>query len=339
MQDAAENPPPGSRTHAEQMRLQSARGLACLLLVAYHVIGEPVTGGLLLPASSPYHYFTLLFLPLRMPLFAFLSGFVYAYRPAVYGNRLRFLGKKVRRIFIPLIVVTTIYTVRQVMTATDPAATWSGAWHNYVYPLHQLWFLQAILLIFAATVLLELVMTSFRGYLVALAAAILLQVLLINDSNFLLARGAVFLLPLFLLGLGANRFRAQFGNPRTQAVCLGAFLVTAAVYTVMCLTGHAYQAGRGSALGTLLSLCSCLVVLYRMPAISWLAWIGTFSFGIFLYHFFFIDGAQLVSQAADIHDVTGNFLLQLTAGLIGPALLELGLRRSFLARRLLFGLP
>ena len=106
MQIPAEIVPPGSRAQTEHIRLQSARGLACLLLVAYHVIGDPVTGGLRLPASSLYHYFTLLFLPLRMPLFAFLSGFVYAYRPVAYGSRLRFLGKKLRRILVPLVVVT-----------------------------------------------------------------------------------------------------------------------------------------------------------------------------------------------------------------------------------------
>ena len=114
--------------------------------------------------------------------------------------------------------------------------------------------------------------------------------------------------------------------------------MTGAIYTVMCLGGNASQAGRGSALGTLLSVCCCLMVLYRMPGIAWLTWIGTFSFSVYLYHFFFIDGAEFISQSADIHNVHANFLLQLTIGLLGPALLELALRRNVLARRLLFGL-
>ena len=58
------------------IRVQSARGLACLLLVTYHVIGSDVDSGIHVDDESLWRYFTDLFLPIRMPLFTFLSGFV-----------------------------------------------------------------------------------------------------------------------------------------------------------------------------------------------------------------------------------------------------------------------
>jgi peptidoglycan/LPS O-acetylase OafA/YrhL len=58
--------------------VDTLRGLACILLVAYHVIGvTPESGlrlhdGILKNANELLAY-------IRMPLFTFLSGFVYAW--------------------------------------------------------------------------------------------------------------------------------------------------------------------------------------------------------------------------------------------------------------------
>ena len=55
-----------------------------------------------------------LFAPLRMPLFTFLSGFVYAYFPVMTGRVAPFATKKLRRLGLPLLTLTTIYYLADV---------------------------------------------------------------------------------------------------------------------------------------------------------------------------------------------------------------------------------
>src|SRR5690348_13562586 len=73
----------------ESARVQTLRGVACLLLVAFHAIGSASTSILHVPDDSPYRRFTNLFVHVRMPLFTFLSGLVYAYRPIRAGHELQ----------------------------------------------------------------------------------------------------------------------------------------------------------------------------------------------------------------------------------------------------------
>jgi len=60
----------------ESARVQASRGIACLLLVAFHTIGASAASGLHVPDDSPWREFTNLVVHVRMPLFTFLSGFV-----------------------------------------------------------------------------------------------------------------------------------------------------------------------------------------------------------------------------------------------------------------------
>ena len=66
--------------HSRQ-RLDTLRGLACLLLVSYHVIGGDRETGLRLPDEHIAARINDFLALVRMPLFSFLSGMVYAWRP------------------------------------------------------------------------------------------------------------------------------------------------------------------------------------------------------------------------------------------------------------------
>src|SRR3569833_1800989 len=67
----------------ESLRVETLRGLACMLLVAYHVIGSHTASGLQISKETTKQKNTNQNMHLRMPLFTFLSGFVYAYRPVI----------------------------------------------------------------------------------------------------------------------------------------------------------------------------------------------------------------------------------------------------------------
>ncbi|MBK6454153.1 MAG: acyltransferase family protein [Proteobacteria bacterium] len=67
---------------ADSERVQALRGFACILLVAFHVIGAHSDSGMVVADDSWWRTFSNIFTPLRMPLFTFLSGFVYGYGPS-----------------------------------------------------------------------------------------------------------------------------------------------------------------------------------------------------------------------------------------------------------------
>lgn len=129
--------------------LQGARAIACVLLVVFHVIGGDSTDGLRLRAGSEIHQLLAFLSPLRMPLFAMISGCVYAMRPVRRGSEINFLTGKVRRILLPLLTVSTAFYSAQVAIGVEPL---SGAILRlpsiYLRSYAIFWFLQAIFLVF-----------------------------------------------------------------------------------------------------------------------------------------------------------------------------------------------
>src|SRR6478736_1172443 len=89
-------------------RARSARGLACVLLVVFHAIGNEPTAGMHVARDSGLHFFAQFFTYVRMPLFSFLSGFVYAYHPVLDSTRAQFVLSKWRRLIVPMLTAATV---------------------------------------------------------------------------------------------------------------------------------------------------------------------------------------------------------------------------------------
>src|SRR5262245_17419808 len=119
-----------SPTSTESRRLQTLRGVACILLVAFHTVGNHPWTGLHVDDDSGYRFFANLFQFIRMPLFTFLSGFVYAYRPVLPGGAAELARRKLIRLALPLLCVTTLHFAA---TSLAPADS------NGVIPLAQVW--------------------------------------------------------------------------------------------------------------------------------------------------------------------------------------------------------
>src|SRR5580765_5491876 len=136
-------------------RIQSARGLACILLVSFHVIGNEPTTGLHVPQDSGLNFFAHLFSYIRMPLFSFLSGFVYAYRPVRESQGLQLAASKLRRLMIPMITAVTatyVLTLLHERHSAEIPSSFGAALGQllplYIYPYKHFWFLQALFLVF-----------------------------------------------------------------------------------------------------------------------------------------------------------------------------------------------
>lgn len=324
----------------ESDRIQTLRGIACVLLVAYHVIGDNPARGLYVADDSIYKILSNIFIHLRMPLFTFLSGFVYAYRPILPGSSGVFARKKLRRLVVPLIVVSTLYfVVQQAAPGTNTKAPWSSIWQIYVFPYDHFWFLQAIIIIFAVTLIVERLgwLQTFNQYLLVFALTLLIHFSVNIEPNIFSIQKAIYLAPFFLAGIGANRFHVALWDRRLKVAMLLAAAGLFVIHVLGCLRIAGEPLGQGSVGGTILSLASIFTLMYWVPANQMLGWLGGFSFAIYLYHVFFTAGVRIVLFDAGVDNLPLHALLGLAAGVMGPVIFEIAIQRSTTARRLLLG--
>jgi peptidoglycan/LPS O-acetylase OafA/YrhL len=309
------------------------RGVACLLLVAFHTIGSTAASGLHVADDSGYRWFTNLFVHIRMPLFTFLSGLVYAYRPLRRGRGdwLPFAQKKARRLGVPLLVSTTVlYALRLATHQHVPPLP--RMWSIYVFPFWHLWFVQALLIVFAVLIVLESLegLATFGRHLVVVAASVALFFEAPFDGNMLGLQNATYLLPFFLCGLGAHRYR---GSLRSRgAFVAGATCFTAAqsFYTYLLLTrvqAPIDPVANRSALNLVIGMSAGLCALQVLPTMRAMEEIGAASYPIYLYHPVFV-AAAVAACSAWLPLSTGVLLVTAgVAGIAGPMALQRAARR------------
>ena len=326
----------------ESARVQTLRGIACLLLVAFHAIGSSSASGLHVADSSVYRHFTNLFVHIRMPLFTFLSGLVYAYRPLRPEQVLEFSGKKLRRLGVPLIVATTVlYTLHLVTDHRVPPA--SQAWTIYLFPYWHLWFVQALLLVFVVVIAFESLgaLSTFRQFLLVFALSLVLYSGGLFEGHEILGlNNATYLLPFFLAGLAAHRYRDVLQTPRALTLTLVCLIWSQGWHSYIVLTRTLPPidpVAHRSALNLLIGISASLSALQLLPRLRFLGKIGGSSYPIYLYHPVFV-AAALSAIATRIPLPTSLlFVLAGTVGIMGPMLLEQAAARIPGGRLLLEG--
>lgn len=327
-------------TALQSDRVQTLRGAACMLLVAYHVVGNDSLMGLRVPDDSAWRSFAELLVHLRMPLFTFLSGFVYAYRPIQPGREGAFAKKKLLRLWLPLITVSTLYfLIQQVAPDVNWRRPWSEMWQIYFMPYAHFWFLQAIILIFALVGILDRfgAMRRLSGFALVFAIALALHFWLVIYPPVFSSNQALYLVPFFLAGLGANRFGTAFHWPPLKIVCLAVFVVGMILHALAVYHLYGEVAVPRTYFATALSLAGLLSLFWWTPPSRVLAWIGGFSFTIYLYHVFFTGGMRVALGMIGLPDLPLNFLAGCIAGIAGPIIVELVFRRNVLLRRFFLG--
>lgn len=273
----------------KDLAIETLRGIAILLLVLFHA-----TTTLRDHAEADLGWFGLLndnLAYVRMPLFTVISGYVYAIRPVSQQNVRRFSIGKARRLLLPLGFVAGGFALMR-------GVEWTELWKIWVLPYEHFWFLQAIALVFAVVVALELggVLRRPIGWAASLIAAGGLQIAFVavaeanpaigEASRTFSVQGAIYLLPYFLLGLGLFRFSAAAEHPWLSALAL-----------LLVIVGYAAAGAAGKASGgiapsrlSLVALCvglgACfLLVRWRRPWAP-LARLGRYAYPIYLFHAF-----------------------------------------------------
>ena len=329
------------------VRAQAARSLVCLLVVLVHVVNTAVNAGIRIEDNSLYVYFMDLFLPIRMPLFACLAGFVYAYKPMTLSDWRSFAGKKILRLGLPLVVASSVTFASLVVIARLTGAQYGidarpdllSFWRVYIYPLHHLWFLQALLGVIAVVMVLEAfhTLSNFRRWLVVFVLSLVTFATspLAGVAIFSL-RDVSFLLPFFLLGLAANRFQAMVLAPKTMRAVGCIFVTTAILHAIGISVGH-MEFDRTALLAAVLGFSTVLCILRWMPTTQPFIWLGSYSYSIYLYHFPVIAFFAYAAEKLGLRSTPIFVLLSLVLGVLLPIALEAATRNNQTARLLLLG--
>lgn len=343
-QETAVAPGRASSPPSRNLPVDTLRGVACLLLVSFHVIGYDTTDGLHVTDDSALRYYTDSVDYLRMPLFTLLSGLVYAWRPLhAPGDYLTFMGKKVRRLLVPYVIFVPAIGVTQVYLDGTNTACELEPVHWLLYSLSPYWFLLTTFWLIAVIALLDSRSLLSSRLSVALAFCLSLVVVLVAHTEqfrFLQVGQALTLAPFFLAGLALSRF-SLFPSTRTTRWAWTAVLATVAVAVQLSLTGR--MPGVDGAFDSRHSLVGIsLGILFPLVFLGWhlsnrpLAWIGGYSSGIFLLHSFAIGAVRVVFSAAGV-TATPVLLVTLTLGGVGLSILGVTVLRRVRVGQVILG--
>lgn len=326
------NPARGARAQAVSPVVRSRAGdidtlraLACLALVSFHVVGNSALTGMELPMDHPLHRMNATLVDMRMPLFSFLSGYVFLValpEGPLGGWAADRMASKARRLLVPMATVGSLFWLARAGLGTPQQSYWS----IFVLPYAHFWYLQATVLIMASFV--ALIWAS--GGQVRLAALVLMLGGLVlwlavprPDPNVFAISDALRLSGFFAAGYLAAQARPQVDGAlgRGAQRRLGLAVLILALAVGLALAQGLWMPAFGVRLGLMvgIGMASCLALLLIRPQIAALAWLGPYSYAIYLFHVFFTAGTHevLVRLVPDLPTVLG-WGVALGAGLLGP---------------------
>jgi fucose 4-O-acetylase-like acetyltransferase len=302
-------------------KVQTLRGLACLLLVIYHVIGATESQGLRIHGGG-LRQLTEALVALRMPLFGLLAGAMYG-----LGSKRGWclVRNKAARLLWPMLSVGTVFALVQCLT---PGSNYriGDLYLLHTVPVAHYWFLESLFLIFCALALAESVapIRSARSWCGYFGLSVLVY---LAHPGFIWfsVLGATYLLPYFLLGLGMTRLQWDAHQQRPRSGLLRMALGSAVVVWLM---------AQGAALERFSApmLLAGLLLASGFWSLGWrnrlLARIGDYSFAIFLFHVFFTSATRMALHALALDTPLLVLLVSVPVGVLAPAGLQHLIARS-----------
>ena len=309
--------------------VETIRGLACLLLVAFHVTGADVTDGLGLDQWHPLRIVNDALDNSRMPIFSFISGFVLSAVIVSLSQWHGALTGKVKRLLLPMATASVIFYALRAVAGYEQPPFLSIFFVQYAH----FWFLQATFVLTALLLTLSFLLKGRSD-----VAAMILMVCFIPvfifaprwDPNIMSMYQGCYLAPFFYAGhLFAYylRRRAQQGEgdpPTWLTTAFGLVLVLLLALNVALLLGfmqvarpveHVHQ--------IVLGLSTALFLFLLKPRSRILLFFGPYTYAIFLYHVTFTGTTREVIQK--IWPAIPPELIFLPAflmGVFGPILVE-----------------
>lgn len=308
----------------KSLEIETLRGLACLLLVLYHVIG-PLGGGLKIDLGSPFRVIADSMVYVRMPLFTFISGYIYSIYKIRNNDFQGFFAGKVRRLLVPLFCVGVPFSVLQ---AVGPGVNKDvgviEALLSFYVPVNHFWFLQAVFIIFMFVGLLQwrgLLNGMTRLYLLFGFASVMFLLPPFPVDAFGI-NGAVYLLPFFVAGMiGQEKVDALKRSFKVAGPLV--FVLIALVLLYVAAVDRELIVDRRSLIGLVVGCVSCIALLSSDVRSKGLTWLGGYSYAIFLFHVLFAATSRFVLGRLGVKDESLLVLGGLLCGLLGPVVLSM----------------
>jgi hypothetical protein len=303
-----------------------------MFLVGYHVIGGEAHQGLKVIEGN-YREVNDVLAYIRMPLFTFLSGLVYAYRPFNTG----FIGYtkgKFRRLLVPMLVVGTVFIATKSIVPGTNATSFDWRYLHIISVGHY-WFIEALFTIFIGVAVLE--KFAFLANKTKFSIVFILSCLLFLSGfeiRYFALNGVMYLLPFFLLGVATERFslmtviKPSLGYLLLIGVFISLYLILSDFITLQ---------DKRSFDGLVIGSIFCCAILAINLKINVLAKIGVFSYTIYLYHVFFTAGTRIFLNKLGLTDINIVFVLSLLAGVFLPILVEHAFNKNNTTRLLFLG--
>lgn len=317
---------------SRNLQIDTLRGIACILLVAYHVIGSSASVGLKI-SDGLYRELNDILAYIRMPLFTFLSGVVYAYRPFT-ENSGKFIKGKIRRLLMPMVIVGTLFAVMQAWAPGSNSST-QNWFLLHVIPVGHFWFIEAIFILFMLIIPLEIIggISNIRNATILSFVSMLLYLSNLDTQYFAIS-GAIYLMPFFISGVVMQRFdlinKISF---KTSVLILAVTtLMLVLIYTQLLVSDS-----KRTLVSLLIGILGCIGLLSLKFESYFIARIGTSSYTIYLFHVFFTAGCRIVLTKLGDFELNVIIIASLLGGIIGPIVLERIFDKHSSTRILLLG--
>lgn len=307
----------------KSLEIETLRGLACLLLVLYHVIG-PLGGGLKIDLGSPFRVLADSMVYVRMPLFTFISGYIYSIYKIRGNDFSAYCTGKVRRLIVPLFFVGVPFSVLQAIApGVNKDVGLIQALLSFYVPVNHFWFLQAVFIIFMFVGFLQwrgLLQTMTRLYLLFLfsAVAFLLPPFAIDAFGI---NGAFYLLPFFVTGMICHEKVAVI-KQSLKVIGPVVFVLISIALLYIAAVDRELIVDRRSLVGLLVGCASCVALLSSDMRSKALIWLGGYSYAIFLFHVLFAASLRFAFGRLGITDDSVLVIGGVLCGLLGPVLLS-----------------
>jgi len=327
----------------KDLTVESLRGLALILMIMGHVIGETGKEGMRLDDDSIYRYIYYSLMYIRMPLFTAISGYVYSLRPITKESRkiFNFYKGKGNRLLFPLVFVSTIHYLFQVyIPGVNSPEQLAGIWKIYIYPYEHYWYLQALLIVFIIIGIIDYLglINKLYNWLLIISLSIVAQQFL-KISNLFSLNEALYLLPFFLLGCGIKRYENTIlHNKYIISTVLILFLAGIGFQQYGWFARVDFLHNRYNIVAIFIGIFA-LIILFRIRFYSpFLTVIGYFSYGVYLLHVFGTASSRMLMEFYHIdRPKIVIFLVGIISGIAVPIIMELFIVRSRLLRRFLLG--
>lgn len=201
--------------------------------------------------------------------------------------------------------------------------------HSLWIPIDHLWFLPAIFWVILAVALLEVsgLLLSVRRWLLICALAWIPATFLLAIPDFGIT-GFFQLLPFFLLGLGLYRFQAEIYRPQILALFFVAAVTGLLIHQLMWFDVlHLSEIQYNLLVLVTVYGTQSIIFKYRQN-VPLLAFIGQYSFSIYLFHLIAISIAARLEKMAEMSSIHWEFAMKLAMGLLLPVVVALLLQRS-----------